>query len=140
FVCGSLNSQDAVINSGNLEIHSGASVAGFGNFTNTTTAVLTNNGNLYLKGNISNSEAGMPIGTGTLYINGSSAQSLNGTQEFITLNLTSNNAAGITLNNNLSVNGTHTFTSGIITTSATPNYLIYQSGSSYSGDADTRHV
>jgi hypothetical protein len=140
FVCGSLSAQDAVTNSGNLQIHSGASVAGFGNFTNTTTAVLTNNGNLYLKANISNSEAGMPIGTGTLYINGSSAQSLNGTQEFITLNLVSNNAAGITLNNNLSVNGTHTFTNGIITTSATPNYLIYQSGSSYSGDADTRHV
>lgn len=54
--------------------------------------------------------------------------------------MTSNNGTGITLNNNLSVTGAHTFTSGIITTSATPNYLVYEAGSSYSGDGDTRHV
>lgn len=139
-VYGKLSAQDAFTNSGNLQIHSGGSVTGFGNFTNTTTAVLTNNGNFYLKANISNSETGMPVGSGTIYINGTDAQSVNGSQDLKTFNLVTNNAAGITLNNNLSVSGAHTFTSGIITTSATPNYLVYQSGSSYSGDADTRHV
>jgi hypothetical protein len=44
------------------------------------------------------------------------------------------------LNNNLDINGTHTFVSGIITTSATPNYLIYEAGTSYSGDGNTAHV
>ncbi|MBS1563244.1 MAG: T9SS type A sorting domain-containing protein, partial [Bacteroidetes bacterium] len=34
----------------------------------------------------------------------------------------------------------HTFSAGLITTSATPNYLIYESGASYTGDADARHV
>ena len=95
---------------------------------------------LYVKGNITNDQAALVAGTGTLYLNGTSPQTINGTQTFKTFNLVTNNATGITLNNNLSVAGAHTFTAGMITTSATPNYLIYQAGSSYSGDADSRHV
>ena len=34
----------------------------------------------------------------------------------------------------------HTFTNGIIATSATPNYMVYEAGSSYSGDGDAAHV
>jgi hypothetical protein len=82
----------------------------------------------------------MAVGTGTLYLNGTSAQAVNGTQTFKTYNLNTNNSTGITLNNNLSVSGAHTFAAGMITTSATPNYLVYEAGSSYSGDNDSRHV
>ncbi len=127
-------------NNGNLQIHTGASVSGFGSFTNTSAAVLVNKGSFYLKGDISNSQLSMANGTGTLYLNGSSTQSLSGTQPFNTYNLVSDNSTGVMLNNNLSVSNTHTFSSGIITTSAAPNYLIYEAGSSYSGDGDTRHV
>jgi len=65
---------------------------------------------------------------------------VSGSQKFKTYNLETNNSSGITLNNDLSVTGSHTFTAGIITTSATPNYLIYEAGSSYSGSSDTKHV
>jgi hypothetical protein len=82
----------------------------------------------------------MSIGTGTLNLNGTSLQTINGLQTFKTYNLITNNASGFTVNNNLSVSGVHTFTSGIITTSATPNYLVYESGSSYTGDGDNKHV
>ena len=109
-------------------------------FTNATGAALTNNGALYVKQDISNAQSSMPAGTGTLFLNGSSAQSINGTQAFKTYNLVTNNAAGFTLNNNLSVSGTHTYTAGMITTAATPNYMIYEAGSSYSGSNDSRHV
>lgn len=109
-------------------------------FTNASGASFTNNGALYVKADISNAQASMAAGTGTLYLNGSSAQSVNGTQTFKTYNLVTNNAAGITLNNNLSVSGVHTYTAGMITTAATPNYMIYESGSSYSGSNDSRHV
>jgi hypothetical protein len=44
------------------------------------------------------------------------------------------------LNNDLSVSGLHTYTAGMITTSATPNYLRYESAASYTGDGDSRHV
>src|SRR5688572_5485912 len=118
--------QDAFTNSGNLRIHSGGTLSGFGAFTNTSSGALVNNGSVYLKANISNSEATMSAGTGTLYINGTSAQALTGSEAFRTYNLVSSNAAGITLNNNLNVSGAHTFTSGIITTSATPNYMVYE--------------
>jgi len=82
----------------------------------------------------------MAVGSGTLYLNGSIAQIVNGLQVFKTYNLTTNNSNGITLNNNLSVSGAHTFTAGLIATSVTPNYLVYEAGSSYSGDGDSRHV
>ena len=140
FSCVALKAQDALQNNGNLQIHTGASVTGFGGFTNTVAGIFLNEGTLYVKGNVSNSEAAMATGTGTLHLNGSAAQALNGSQSFKTYNLVSNNAAGITLNNNLSISGVHTFTSGVIATSATPNYLIYEAGSSYSGDGDSRHV
>jgi hypothetical protein len=134
------NAQQSFTNNGNLQIHTGASVYGFGTFTNTSTGALVNNGSLYIKGDISNSQASMANGTGTLYLKGTAAQSLNGTQTLKTFNLVTDNSTGITLNNSLSVSNIHTFTSGIITTSVTPYYLIYETGSSYSGDGDTKHV
>jgi hypothetical protein len=139
-ICGSIKAQDAIQNTGNLQVHSGASVTGFGSFTNTSAAALTNNGSLYIKGNITNGQSSMAVGTGTLYLNGTSAQAVGGTQTFETYNLNTNNTAGITLNNNLSVNGVHTFANGLIATSATPNYLIYRAGSSHTGTTDSRHV
>ncbi len=111
-----------------------------GNCTNTSTAALTNGGRFYVKQNLINDQASMTAGTGTLYLNGTSAQTVSGTQTFKTYNFFSNNAAGITLNNNLSVAGIHTFSSGLITTSATPNYMIFEAGSSYTGSGDARHV
>lgn len=133
--------QTAVTNTGILYVSTGSDIftAG-GDFTNNSGAALTNNGQLYVKGNLSNGQASMATGTGTLYLNGTSAQSVNGSQPFRTYNFNSNNTAGITLNNNLSVSGTHTYTNGLITTSATPNYLIYEAGSSYTGSNDARHV
>lgn len=111
-----------------------------GNFTNTSSAALTNSGSLYVRLDLSNSQASMAVGTGTLYLNGTTAQSVNGTQTFKTYHLNTNNSSGITLNNNLSISGTHTFTNGVITTSSTPNYMIYEAGSSYTGDGDSRHI
>ncbi|MBA2745124.1 MAG: hypothetical protein H0U44_02760, partial [Flavisolibacter sp.] len=128
-------------NSGTLFITSGTDTLFInGNLTNTSAAALINNGRLYIKKNLINNQSSMSAGTGTLYLNGTVAQSVSGGQLFKTYNLVSNNTAGITLNNNLSVSNVHTYTAGIITTSVTPNYLIYESGSSYAGNGDTRHV
>src|SRR6266487_5745603 len=133
--------QTAVTNAGTLYISTSSDILHItGDFTNNSGSALTNNGNLYVKQNLSNGQSAMAVGTGTLYLNGTSAQTVSGSQPFKTYNFVSNNSSGITLNNNLSVSGTHTFTSGLITTSATPNYLIYETGSSYSGNGDTKHV
>ncbi|GEM_PF-377218 len=141
FACMVAGAQVSFYNNGILKLSvSGDIVYINGAFTNTSSASLTNNGQLYVQGNLDNSEGSMTAGTGTLYLNGSSAQTISGSQPFNTFNLVTNNSSGITLNNNLSISGIHTFTGGIITTSATPNYLVYESGASYSGSADSRHV
>lgn len=132
--------QQASRNTGNLQVHSGGAVTIFGNFTNTSGAALVNNGSLYVRSTLTNDQASMSAGAGTLYLNGTSAQTVDGSQVFNTNNLVTDNSSGITLNNNLSVSGAHTYTSGLIATSSTPNYLVYQSGSSYSGSNDSRHV
>src|SRR5258705_7547700 len=122
--------QTAATNTGILYITGSSDILYAGSdFTNNSGSALTNNGQLYIKGNLSNAQSAMAVGTGTLYLNGTSAQAVNGTQTFKTYNLNTNNNAGITLNNNLSVNGAHTFAGGLITTSATPNYLVYEAGS-----------
>src|SRR5687767_6699026 len=134
------NAQTAVTNTGTLYISSNSDIFyAAGDLTNTSTA-LTNNGPLYVRGTLTNNQTPATVGTGTLHLNGSSAQSVAGTATFKTYNLTTDNAAGITLNNNLSISGIHTFTTGDIASSVTPNYLVYESGSSYTGATDARHV
>ncbi len=133
------NAQQALINNGNLQIYTGASMSSFGNFTNTSSGAFINNGTLHIKGDIANAQPSMANSLGSLYLDGSSAQSVNGTQTFRTNNLNTNNSLGVTLNNNLSIAGIHTFSSGIISSPAL-SYLHYEAGSSYTGSADNRHV
>ncbi len=132
--------QVAVTNQGTLYV-SGSSDIFYvnGSFDNQSTAATTNNGNLYILGDLNNDQPSMATGTGTLLLQGSSAQNVNGSQVFNTYNLTSNNSNGITLNNDLSVGNSHTFSNGLITTSSS-NFLIYQNGATYSGDNDSKHV
>lgn len=135
------NAQTNLTNTGILNLSgSGDILYVTAKFVNSSTASFTNNGQLYVLGNLENDEASMTAGTGTLYLNGTSAQTVSGTQIFKTYNFISNNSGGITLDNDLSVAGTHTFSSGIISTSATPKYMVYESGSSYSTSGDSKHV
>jgi hypothetical protein len=139
--CLSSFAQVNLSNQGTLYVSSGTDTLYVnGDFTNTSAAALTNNGKFYVKQNLSNDQVSMAIGTGTLYLNGSAAQSVYGAQQFKTYNLVTNNNSGITINNDLSISGTHTFTNGLINTSSAPKYLVYESGSTYSGDDDSRHV
>ena len=132
--------QTGLTNNGNLQVHTGAQVSITGTLSNGSGAGLVNNGSLYVKGNLTNAQASMTVGSGTLYLNGSSAQTIDGTQPFRTANLQTNNAAGITISNELRVAGVHTFASGRITASSSTSPLTYEDGASYTGSADTRHV
>jgi hypothetical protein len=127
-------------NQGNLQVHSGASLSSSLPFTNSSTATLVNDGNFYLKGDLTNHQAAMSAGTGTLHLTGTSAQQLTGSAPMKTYHLVTDNSSGITLNNDLSVGGNHDFVNGLIASSVTPNYLIYESGATNSGATDSRHV
>ena len=135
------HAQVNVTNTGTLKVSSGTDTLYInGAFTNNSGSALTNNGQFYIKGNLTNDQSSMTVGTGTLYLNGSSTQTVGGSQIFKTYNFVSNNSSGITLNNDLSVTNQHKFTAGLITTSATPNYMVYEAGSSYLGDGDSKHI
>ncbi|WP_165760302.1 T9SS type A sorting domain-containing protein [Niastella populi] len=139
-VAESLVAQHTVTNNGNLTIHSGGNLAVHGHFNNAASASLVNDGNLYIKRDLTSNQAAMSSGSGTLYLDGAVLQTLIGGQPFKTYNLVTGNSAGIYLNTDLYVSGAHSFNSGVITTAATPAYLAYEAGASYSGSADTRHV
>ncbi|HEU4470957.1 MAG TPA: T9SS type A sorting domain-containing protein [Flavisolibacter sp.] len=130
--------QQTVTNRGQLQVHTGGAICFFGDLANAAGATLANNGNLYIRGNISSN--GTSSGSGTVHLNGSSMQTLSGSQAFRTFNLTTNNSAGIQLDNDLNISGTHNFAAGIIFTSSTPNYLVYEAGASHTGSSDNRHI
>ncbi|HAO47312.1 MAG TPA: hypothetical protein DCQ97_10325 [Chitinophagaceae bacterium] len=133
--------QVSVRNNGTLYVSNTADTIYInGGFTNASGAAFTNNGMLYVSQDLSNSQSAMAAGTGRLYLNGTGLQTITGSQPFKTYDLVTDNVAGFLVNNNLSVSGVHTYTAGLITTSATPNYMIYEAGSSYSGSSDARHV
>ncbi|MBL0358345.1 MAG: hypothetical protein IPP72_16395 [Chitinophagaceae bacterium] len=129
-----------LIQQGELQIATGKSLTSHTDFINTASGLLTNNGNLYIKGNVMNDQPAMAPGSGTVYFNGLLGQTIAGTQPFVVNNLFTDNGSGFVLNNNMNVAGLHTFSTGVITTSSTPNYLIYQSGSSCTGNGDGAHV
>lgn len=133
-------SQAGITNNGSMQIHTSANMTAFVNFTNASTGGFVNNGTFTLRGNVTNNRASMSPGTGVTILDGTSAQAVGGTEPFRVYNLTTNNSTGITLNNDLNVNAAHTFTAGIITSSSTPNYLVYENGATYSGSADNAHV
>jgi hypothetical protein len=79
--------------------------------TLTVTGASSISGNLFNNGTLTHL-------SGTLTLNGTIVQSIGGSSALTFNNLTVNNAAGVTLNQNASVSGTLTFTSGDLNTGA----------------------
>src|SRR5689334_13151370 len=87
-----INAQTNLYNSGTLTLSSSADVLYIsGNFTNVSSASLTNNGQLYVLKDLDNSQASMTVATGKLYLNGSTAQTVSGSQPFKTYDFISDN-------------------------------------------------
>ncbi|MEJ8842079.1 T9SS type A sorting domain-containing protein [Lacibacter sp. H375] len=88
-------------------------VSVIGNFTNATSASLTNNGRFYAKQNYTNNQASTPVGTGELTMNGTGTQYINTTSTSPFYKLTINKLSGLaTLSSAVTINNTLTFTAG----------------------------
>ena len=84
-----------------------------GNFTNASSASLTNNGRFYAKQNYTNNQASTPVGTGELTLNGTAAQSISTTSTSPFYKLTVNKATeSATLSSAVTINNTLTLTAG----------------------------
>ena len=81
---------------------------------------------------------------GTTVFNGTVAQTLSGSAPFRCLNITLNNAAGLTLSDRLAIgdgtNGLLTFTAGRITAGSNSQDVYFYPGSNYVGYDATHHV
>lgn len=113
-------------------------------FTNTTNGSFRNDGTIYITGNVGNSQTSMPAGTGTTVFNGTSNQQLTGTAPYRNLNITLDNAAGLTLVNRLAIGdgvaGTLTFTAGGITSGTNTEDVYFYPGSAYTGYDAAHHI
>jgi hypothetical protein len=76
---------------------------------------------------------------GTLEFTGTTAQTLNGTATYFAKNVLVNNAAGITLNTPLKIDGVATFTNGDMATTIT-NPIVFTTNGSATGANDNSHV
>ena len=92
--------------------------------------------NIYVKGNWTKNATASFTNADTVIFNGSSPQEINGTTPFGGLTL--NNSTGLTINANENINGTLTFTNGIITTGA--NKVIIGGTGSVTGAGDGKYV
>ncbi len=113
-------SQQAIQNEGNMQLHTGAQLALYGDFTNNGTFVNS---------------------AGSLCTVGGSTQTINGSNPLTVSNFVVENDADVALDNVLQIAGTLTFTSGKLVTNKaniTTEYVHFLAGSSHSGaDNDT---
>src|SRR5882757_2533837 len=75
--------QVTITNTGPVTITGAKPVTIKGNFTNASTGVWVNNGDVTITGNITNNQAGMSAGTGTTRLAGTSMQTIGGGQPFV---------------------------------------------------------
>lgn len=123
-----------------ITITSGTSVRVNGNAVLSTGSSLTNNGTLSLTGDLASNQIMTTANTGKLIFSGSTAQTLNGSQTYLAKDVLINNAAGIILQAPLQVDGTVTFTNGVLSATNSSYPLIIASNGFASGASNASHV
>lgn len=141
-ISSALKSKSQVFNNDGaaINISNGTFVQVNGGFRNEAGSNLINNGTVTVSGNLSNNQA-MPLPyNGLLRLNGSSSQIVSGSAPYLAQNVDINNNAGVVLNNRLGVNGSLSFTNGLVTATSTAAPLWFTSSGVYSGATDASHV
>lgn len=127
-------------NAATLAITSNSTVHVNGDAQIQSGSTITNNGTFKVTGNFINNTTMATYNAGSLVFEGTAAQVLSGTATYYANNVTVNNAAGITLNALLRVDGTVTFTSGIITASDNSKPITFTSTATVAGAKNASHV
>jgi hypothetical protein len=136
-----LHAQDVLYNNGSLlHVNTGCVVQVNGHLTNTATSTLTNNGIVTVIGNTTNNQVMALPNSGLLEFKGTTAQTLNGTAAYFAKNVLLSNAAGVTLNTPLKVDGSFTFTNGILTAATSSNAVVFTENGTVTGTSDASHV
>lgn len=106
---------------------------------NSGTSLLANGQSISLTGSLTNNGT-FTLGTQTTTFNGAAAQTIGGTTATAFSSLTINNTTGgVALSQDISVAGTMTFTSGVVTSSST-NTLTINDGATVTGASNASYV
>lgn len=133
--------QNTLHNNGTeLAIATGCIIQVNGDAQFATGSTLTNNGSIFITGNITNNQTMSAANTGSLELRGNALQLLNGSSMFVAKNLTINNAAGITVNAPLKIDGVLTFTNGIVGVADMANAVVLTNNATVTGMADASHI
>ena len=117
-----LFAQDAMVNKGNLKMHTGAKIGLFGDFKN----------NGIFSGNL-----------GKIYLAGTSLQTINGTNTIQVEDLFLDNSNHVKLDNELQISNVMTFTNGEIQSDRadkTTEFIHFLNGASYSGASSSSYI
>ena len=140
-ICLVVVAQNELVNNGSvLQINTGCVIQVNGNLINKAGSTLTNNGSIIVTGNTTNDQVMATPNSGTLSFKGTVAQTLNGVATYFAKNVIVNNAAGITLNTSLKVDGTATFTNGVMVAATNTSPLIFTTNGAVIGASDASHV
>ncbi len=120
--------QTVIVSGTTLRVEPGTSFVEGSGLGMTSAGTIDNKGTINLKGNFTNNGVAA-LGTGTFVFNGTTNQTITGTNTMA--NMTVNNAAGVTMAGETTVNGVLTLTSGLVTLGT--NNLTLGTGATVSG-------
>lgn len=124
-------------NAGTLTLSSTGTVTFGGNVT-LASGTLTPNSDTHVQAGLTGNGGTFSSSVGTVIMDGGSSQTIDGSTAITFNNLTLNNSNGLTLSQNPTIEGTLTFTSGLINTGS--NYITVGTGGSTSGANASRYV
>jgi len=132
----------AQTNAGPFNVPAGGTATFFGDFINTSTGTVTNNGTIYILANVTNNGSYVSSNTGLERLEGAAAQTIDGSMMLVWHDVLLDNGNGVTIANEVRVEGVFTFNDGAITTdrNAPADQLHFWDGATYSGQNDARHV
>lgn len=118
--------------------HADAVLNIYGNFSNDQIITHTA-GEIHYQGNFTNNDTYTHNTAGTAFFDGSGAQELTGATTFYNLTM-NNSSSGLTLNNDVTINNTLTFTDGLINTSTSKIIIENNSTSAITGHSTDGYV
>jgi hypothetical protein len=119
------NAQVLYSNGATLTLKTGGILLVNGNVQFESGSIFNNDGSITITGNVINNNTMSAANGGTLTLSGSSVQTLSGTATYFAKDVVVNNAAGITINTPMKVDGVFNFTNGIVTATATANAVTF---------------
>ena len=121
-------------------VNTGAVLQVNGDMQTQNGSLFTNNGTVKVIGSVTNNQIMITPNTGTLEFNGTSAQSLNGSSEYLANDVLVNNALGVTLNTPLKVNGNITFSNGIVNAPSTSQAVLFTANGTHTNVSNASHI